>query len=214
MSDTSKKTVSRQKYEKLKASLKESQNLIKILKQQNAELIDEIESLKGVISVFSEQKLEQKNAKITSTEGEDEEEFEDNVESFNKSDVKDDNDVKMGRNVQFRDRTNTQVDAPIEKDKKRFNTEKKISKSLKAYEEEMKLSKTHKKSVSTVDYQTVSNTESEKSSEGTQKAHIFDENTVLDILCGLGITSSRKFDDSVLVPDDYSYSYQFKVCIH
>jgi 1-phosphatidylinositol-4-phosphate 5-kinase len=43
---------------------------------------------------------------------------------------------------------------------------------------------------------------------------IFDENTVLDILCGLGITSSRQFDDSenaVLIPEDYSYSYQFKV---
>eukprot|EP01122_Echinamoeba_exundans_P011050 TRINITY_DN4269_c0_g3_i1.p1 TRINITY_DN4269_c0_g3~~TRINITY_DN4269_c0_g3_i1.p1 ORF type:complete len:795 (+),score=203.61 TRINITY_DN4269_c0_g3_i1:107-2491(+) len=45
--------------------------------------------------------------------------------------------------------------------------------------------------------------------------HIFDENTVLDILCGLGITSSRQFDDSadgsVLIPKDFSYSYQFKV---
>ncbi|XP_049850670.1 uncharacterized protein LOC126323721 [Schistocerca gregaria] len=40
---------------------------------------------------------------------------------------------------------------------------------------------------------------------------IFDEGTVRDILCGLGITSSRHFDDSLLIPDDYSYSYQFKV---
>lgn len=40
---------------------------------------------------------------------------------------------------------------------------------------------------------------------------IFDENTVRDILCGLSITMSRNFNDDLLVPADYSYSYQFKV---
>lgn len=54
-----------------------------------------------------------------------------------------------------------------------------------------------------------------QSSSNDDHPHIFDENTVLDILCGLGITSSRQFDDSsdgsVLIPKDYSYSYQFKV---
>ena len=40
---------------------------------------------------------------------------------------------------------------------------------------------------------------------------IFDENTVRDILCGLSITMSRTFNDDLLVPEDYSYSYQFKV---
>lgn len=40
---------------------------------------------------------------------------------------------------------------------------------------------------------------------------IFDENTVRDILCGLSITCNRTFNDDLLVPADYSYSYQFKV---
>jgi hypothetical protein len=56
------------------------------------------------------------------------------------------------------------------------------------------------------------------SSSNDDHPHIFDENTVLDILCGLGITSSRQFDDSadgsVLIPKDFSYSYQFKVRRH
>jgi hypothetical protein len=53
------------------------------------------------------------------------------------------------------------------------------------------------------------------SAQSTDHPRIFDENTVLDILTGLGITSSRQFDDSaegsVLIPKDFSYSYQFKV---
>lgn len=54
-------------------------------------------------------------------------------------------------------------------------------------------------------------TTSEPQLEHRDQPKIFDENTVRDILCGLSITCNRTFNDDLLVPADYSYSYQFKV---
>lgn len=135
------------KYKKYKQETKKLRKLIEKLEQDNKELRDELDTLKGVISVYSEQKMDSKLNEV-----EDEEEFEDDVESFDK------------------DSSAVETKEPINEDKETIN-------------------------------------------EDDLEPKIFDKNTVLDILCGLGITSSRQFDDSVLVPKDYSYSYQFKVFV-
>lgn len=227
-----------------------SKLLIEKLEKSNLEYLDEIQTLKSVISVYDKRILK---GPQEACQSDSEDQYSDEIDSFDKASTKDDNHLINLKTAKKKNHSKNATEIPNQlyesessvknqmiKPKNQTSNQPKFKSMREKIDLNIQLSEQDKQELlgrnslkkivsqdlnqkkenennlanellKSLDLKNLSKEEEINYIESYDQPKIFDENTVLDILCGLGITCSRHFDDALLVPADYSYSYQFKV---